>query len=269
MPEKSWIDPRRIKEALQTDLIGQEIHHIAEVTSTDDAAKELAAKGAEEGTVVISEKQTLGRGRLGRRWISPEGGIWFSIVLRPKVDPKDVLKLTFVAAVAVARVLREKYNLKAEIKWPNDVLIGKKKICGILTETSTKGDVVQFAVVGIGINANVSPDAFPESLRNSLTSIKAELGEEIEREDFLRVLLEEIEREYKLFVRKRFDLIVEEWRSLAGFLGQYVEVVSFDERIRGWAVDIDQSGALMIKLKDGTVKKVMLGDVIVQKQPSL
>ena len=265
MPETSWIPPRKITEGLQTDFIGREIHHFAEVTSTNDVAKELATKGAEEGTVVISETQTLGRGRLGREWASPEGGIWFSTILRPEVAPKDASKLTFVAAVAVARAIREAFNLDAEVKWPNDVLISEKKVCGILTETSTKGDVVNFVVVGVGINANVSLDSFPESLRNSLTSLKEELEEEIEREEFLRALLEELEQYYTMFMRKKFDLILEEWRNLAGFLGQYVEVLSFDEKIRGRAVNVDRNGALMIKLENGTVKKVTSGDVTVRR----
>lgn len=265
MPERSGIQPRKVKEELQTDFIGQEIHHFTEVTSTNEVAKKLAAEGGNEGTVVISETQTLGRGRLGREWASPKGGIWFSIILRPEADPKDASKLTFVAAVTVARVIREMFNLEAEIKWPNDVLIGGKKVCGILTETSTKGDVADFVVLGVGINANVSLDSFPESLRNSLTTLKEELMEEIGREEFLHALLEELERYYKMFLRKKFDLILEEWRNLAGFLGRYVEVLSFDEKIKGWAVDVDQNGALIIKLRNGTVNKIMSGDVTIQK----
>lgn len=268
MPKTSWIQPRRVKEGLQTDFIGQEIHHFTEVTSTNDVAKKLAARGADEGTVVISEVQTLGRGRLGREWASPKGGIWFSIILRPEVHPKDASKLTFVASVAVARVIREMFDLEAEIKWPNDVLIGGKKVCGILTETSTKDDVVDFVVVGVGINANVSLESFPQNLRKSLTTLKEELKEEIKQEEFLRALLEELERYYKMFLRKKFDLILEEWKNLAGFLGQHVKVLSFDEKISGWAVDVDQSGALIIKLRNGTVKKVMSGDVTIQKSLS-
>ncbi len=265
MPKTRWMQPRRIKEGPQTDFIGQEIHHFNEVTSTNDVAKELAAKGAEEGTVVVSEGQTLGRGRLSREWASPQGGLWFSIVLRPKVAPKDASKLTFVAAVAVTRVIRETFDLEAEIKWPNDVLIGGKKVCGILTETSTKGDAVDFVVVGVGINANVSLDSFPESLRDSLTSLKEELKEDIDREEFLCVLLEELERYYVTFTQKKFALIFEELRNLAGFLGQYVEVTSFDEKIIGKAVDVDQDGALMVKLSNGTVRKVLSGDVTIRK----
>jgi biotin-[acetyl-CoA-carboxylase] ligase BirA-like protein len=262
---KRWIQPRKIKEGLKTEFIGQEIHHFAEVTSTNDVAKEMARKGAEEGTVVISEKQTLGRGRLGRVWASPQGGIWFSIVLRPRVTPKEASKLTFVAAVAVARAIREMFELDVEIKWPNDVLIGGKKVCGILTETSTTGEVVDFVVVGIGINANVSLDSFPEGFRNSVTSLMKERMQEIKREEFLRALLEEMERYYMILLRKDFDLILEEWRKLASFLGQHVEVTSFDQKIRGRAVDVDSDGSLIVKLTDGRVKKVMTGDVIAEK----
>jgi BirA family biotin operon repressor/biotin-[acetyl-CoA-carboxylase] ligase len=263
--EKSWIRPREIKEGLKTEFIGQEIHHFAKVTSTNDVAKELARKGAKEGTVVISETQTLGRGRLGRRWTSPQGGIWFSIVLRPRVKPKEASKLTFVTVVAVAQAIREMFKLDAEIKWPNDVLIGGKKVCGILTETRTKGDVVDFVVVGIGINANVSLNSFPEDFRNSVTSLVKEKMQEIEREEFLRVLLEEMERYYTILVRKDFDLILDEWRKLASFLGQYVEITSFDQKIRGQAVDVDSDGSLIVKLTDGSIKKVMTGDVIAEK----
>jgi len=269
VPKKSWIHLRKIKKGLQTDFIGQEIHHFGEVSSTNEVAKALASEGAPEGTVVIAETQTHGRGRLERRWVSPAGGMWFSMILRPRVDPKDAPKLTFVAAVAVARVIRNVLNLKAELKWPNDVLIGEKKVCGILTEASTKGGVVNFVVVGIGINANVSLDLFPESLRDSLTSLKAELGEEIERESFLRVLFGEMERHYWLLTQQGFGLILEEWRPYAGFLGQSMEVVSFDEKIRGQAVDVDENGALIIRLEDGTLRRAVSGDVIVRKQPSI
>jgi BirA family biotin operon repressor/biotin-[acetyl-CoA-carboxylase] ligase len=262
---KRWIQPSKIKEGLKTEFIGQEIHHFAEVTSTNDVAKELARKGVKEGIVVISETQTLGRGRLDRVWVSPQGGIWFSIVLRPQVHPKEASKLTFVAAVAVARTIREMFELRAEIKWPNDVLIGGKKVCGILTETSTTGEVVDFVVVGIGINANVGLDSFPESLRNSLTSLKQERMVEIAREEFLRALLEEVERYYTILMRKAFDLILEEWRKLASFLGQYVEITSFDQKTRGQAVNVDSDGSLIIKLTDGRMKKVMTGDVIAEK----
>ena len=266
MRKEGMIVPKRIQDGLQTDLIGKEIHHFADVTSTNDVAKELAAQGAEEGTIVIAETQTHGRGRFGRRWMSPKGGIWFSTILRPEVTPQDALKLTLMAAVAVARVIRKTLKLNAEIKWPNDVLIEGKKVCGILTETSTRGKLVDFVTVGVGINANIDTDSFPENLRNSITSLKKELKEEVARERFLRALFEDLEHYYNLFMRREFDLILEEWRSLASFLGSYVKAVSYDEKIVGLAVDVDQSGALLIKTENGTVRRVTSGDVTLQKR---
>ncbi|UCC33517.1 MAG: biotin--[acetyl-CoA-carboxylase] ligase [Candidatus Bathyarchaeota archaeon] len=264
MPRRSWIHPEKIKKGLKTDLIGQRIQHFTEATSTNDIAKKLASKGAEEGTVVISETQTLGRGRLSRRWASPRGGIWLSTVLRPQIKPKEAPKLTLVAAVVVAQTIKEIFGLNAEIKWPNDVLIKGRKVCGILTETSIKGETIDFAVVGIGINANTSLDSFPERLRGTLTSLKKELGEEIDREDFLRALFEKLEHYYRLLEEEKFDLILQEWRSLGGFLGQHVEVISLDEKIVGQAVDVNQNGKLVIKLEDGSERKVTVGDVIIR-----
>lgn len=266
MRKEYFMIPKKIKDGLQTDFVGQRIHHFIEVTSTNDVAKELAIKGAREGTVIIAETQSRGRGRLGREWVSPKGGIWFSTILRPKVDPQDTFELTFMAAVAVAKTIKSMFKLNTEIKWPNDVLINGKKVCGILTEMSTRGNIVDFVALGVGLNANVDANTFPEHLRSSLTSLKEELKQEVERERFLRALLEELEHYYKMFTLKDFSLILKEWKSLASLLGTYVEVVGFDEKIEGWAMDVDQSGALMIKLKDGTVRRVVSGDVTIQKR---
>lgn len=265
MHKERMIVPKRIQNGLQTDFIGKEIHHFTEVTSTNDVAKQLAARGAKEGTVVIAETQTRGRGRFERRWVSPKGGIWFSTILRPEVTPQEALKLTLMAAVAVARVIRKTLKLNAEIKWPNDVLIEGKKVCGILIETSTRGKLVDFVTLGVGINANIDTDSFPENLRNSITSLKKELKEDVARERFLRALLEELEHYYMMFTRIEFDLILEEWKSLASFLGSYVEVASYDEKIVGLAVNVDQSGALLIKTENGTVRRVTSGDVVLQR----
>ena len=192
-----------IKDELQTDYIGQEIYYFTEVTSTNDVAKELAIKGAKEGTTVIAETQSRGRGRLGRKWVSPEGGIWFSIILRPKVDPEDALKLTLIAAAVVAKVIDDMFKLKAEVKWPNDIIINGKKVCGILTEMITKGNMVDFVVIGVGINANINLDSFPKRLRKLLISLREELKEDVDRKRFLCALLEEFEQCYKrVYVRK-------------------------------------------------------------------
>jgi len=212
----------------------------------------------------VAETQTSGRGRLGREWASPEGGIWLSIILRPKLSPKDAPKLTLTTSVAVAKTIKKLYRLKAEIKWPNDVQIHGKKVCGILTEAVTKDKTTDSVVVGIGLNANIELTSLPKPLRDSTTSLKEELKGEIEREQFLSALLEEIEHYYNAFAQEKFDSILREWRSLCSHLGSYVKVESFDETFEGLAVDVDESGALLVQLEDGTTRTVLSGDVTIQ-----
>jgi len=250
----------------QTKIIGRTLHFFRKLTSTNDMAKELALKGAKEGTVVVTETQTRGKGRLNREWVSPKGGLWFSIILQPKVNPRDAPKLTLMMSVAVAKTINKLYDLEAEIKWPNDVFIKGKKVCGILTETNIKGDTLNFAVVGVGINVNFSLNDLPANLRESSTTLKEELKEEIELETFLRSLLEETEYYYNMFTQGQFNAILAEWKHLSKFLGSYVEVTSFDEKFEGWATDIAENGALILRLKDHTTRKVVSGDVTVCKK---
>jgi BirA family biotin operon repressor/biotin-[acetyl-CoA-carboxylase] ligase len=245
----------------QTKVIGQKIHYFEEVTSTNDVAKELATLRAKEGTIVIAEVQTSGRGRLGRDWLSPKGGVWFSIILHPEVKAKDVFKVTFLTAVAVAKTIRKIFKLNAEIEWPNDVLINGKKMCGILTETSIRGENVDSVIVGVGINANVDINFFPKHLKKTVTTLASEVKREVDREKFLHVLLKELEAYYKMFKENNFDSILEEWKQLNRLFGANVEVVSFNEKIEGQAVNVDQNGALIIRLADGTTRKVFSGDV--------
>jgi len=265
------IEPLRlskVRDGLRTKILGHCLLYFRELTSTNDLAKELAVNGAREGTVILAETQTRGRGRLKREWKSPKGGIWLSIILRPKVEPKHAPKLTLMASVAVAKTINKLFPLRAEIKWPNDVLISYKKVCGILTEAKTKGDALDFAVVGIGINANFSVDALPTSLRGSSTTLKEELKKEVGRESLLRTLLEETEFYYTAFSKRKFHTILREWRSLASFLGSYVKIATNEEKIEGWATGIDHDGALMLRLKDQTIRKVMTGDLTIIRKHS-
>lgn len=252
----------RLQEGLRTKRLGQSVVFSREVDSTNEWAKELAVCGACEGTVVVAETQTRGRGRLGREWFSPTGGLWFSLILRPELHPAEAVKLTFVAGLAVAKVLREVFGLGAETKWPNDVLVNGRKICGILTETSITGEVVDFVVVGVGVNANLDVNkVFPESLRKAATSLENELGRKVEVEGLFRDLLERLENLYELFMREGFNPILREWKSYAGFLGQQVEVTSPAERLTGLALDVDHEGALILRLEDGATRRVFVGDV--------
>jgi len=255
------MQPNKVKARLKTSLIGRTIHFFRRATSTNDVAKELAAKGAREGTVIVAETQTRGRGRLGREWASPQGGIWLSIILRPKVTPKDASKLTLTTSVAVAKTINKLYGLKGRIKWPNDVQISGKKVCGILTEAASRGETTEFAVVGIGVNANIDLSSLPEPLRGLTTSLKEKLKTEIEREEFLSALLMEIERYYNIFAQGKFNSVLREWRSLCSHLGSPVKITSFDETFEGLAVDVDENGALLVKLRDGTTRRVLSGDV--------
>ena len=265
MRETEPIRTPKVKESLQTRIFGRPLHCFRELTSTNDMAKELALIGAREGTVIAAETQTKGRGRLKREWVSQKGGVWLSIILRPKTEPKHAPKLTLMASVAVAKTISKLFRLKTEIKWSNDVLIHQKKVCGILTEARTKREALDFVIVGIGINANFSAEALPLYLRGSSTTLKEEFKREIQRESLVCTLLEETEFYYDLFKEGGFDTILKEWRVLASFLGSYVEIMSGGEKIEGWATDIDGDGALMVKLRDQTVHRVTSGDLTVLK----
>jgi BirA family biotin operon repressor/biotin-[acetyl-CoA-carboxylase] ligase len=254
-----------LKKGLETQIIGQTIHLFREIHSASDMAKELALIGTKEGTVVIAETQTRGKGRLGREWISPADGLWFSLILRPKISPEDASKLTLLAGVVVAKTLEKLYHLRAEVKWPNDVLIDGKKICGILTEASSKGRYLDFVVIGFGINANFPVSRLPASLHESTTTLRTELNREVNIEALLRSLLEETERYYRMFKEGNFETVLAEWRRLAKFLGSYVYVRSLNEKVEGWAVDVDEQGALIVRLRDQTTRKIVAGDVTVRK----
>jgi len=256
---------QKVKENLRTNLIGKTIHWFSEVTSTNDLAKEIAAIGAREGTVILAETQTRGKGRLSREWASPKGGIWLSTILRPRLSVKDIPKLTVMTSLAVAKTINQLFNLKPKVKWPNDVLINTKKVCGILTEANTRDSITNFVVVGIGINANIELNSLPKQVRENATSLKHELKREIDREQFLRILLEKMEHYYGKLIDGKFSLVLKEWKSLCGFLGSYVEVTSWKETIEGWAIDVDENGALIIRLQDGTLRRVLSGDVSLKR----
>ncbi len=261
--------PSSVREGLQNKIIGHPILYFRNLPSTNDMMKELALRGVNEGIVAVAGTQNRARGRQKRKWISPEGGLWLSILLRPKTNPKHAPVLTLLASVAVAKTLSRSFQLRSEIKWPNDILINMKKVCGILTETRTRKDTLEFAVVGIGINANFAVDVLPANLRDSSTTLQDESKREVERETLLRDLLQEIESYYKVFARDQFGHILDEWRGLAAFLGSKVEVESHREKVEGWAVNIDSYGALIMKLRNGTTRRILSGDLrIVEKSKS-
>jgi BirA family biotin operon repressor/biotin-[acetyl-CoA-carboxylase] ligase len=239
----------------------QRIHYFPEIDSTMDAARELAKKGVGEGTIVIAEAQTRGRGRLSREWLSPEGGIYFTLILRPSISPAYAPRINLMASVAVAATIRKLFRLNAELKWPNDVLIEGRKVCGILAEMDAEMDVVNFVNVGIGINANTSVPQFEKTA----TSLKDMLGREISRKEFLSVVLVEINRRQARLMKAN---LLEEWKELSGTLNKYVRILSPGEVIVGRAIDIDTTGALIIRKRNGSLKKAMAGDCIHLREES-
>ena len=248
----------RIKAGLETELIGKDIEYFKETESTNTIAREIAGS-VDEGTVVIAESQTGGRGRLGRKWISPEGGIWFSIILKPKIQPVHAPRITLLAGVAVAKTIST-YGLEARIKWPNDVLISGKKVCGILTEIEAEMDLIDYCVVGIGIDANVDTESFPEEIRQNSTSLKKELGHEIARVEFVQKLLSEFESLYLKFQKEGFPPILEEWREMSATIGEWVKITTQSKTVYGEAIGVDNEGALILETGEGRLEKIVAGN---------
>jgi BirA family biotin operon repressor/biotin-[acetyl-CoA-carboxylase] ligase len=254
----------RIKESLRTQFIGRKLHAYDTVSSTNDVARALAFEGAQEGTVIIAETQTRGRGRMDTEWFSPKGGLWFSVILKPKTKAEEISKITLAVGVAIAKALKRQFNLNAEVKWPNDILANGRKVCGILTESVTYGETVKIVVVGVGLNANISPEKFSRSIRDSLTTLKEELKTDVSLEPLLCEIFYHIEREYAFFLKGGFARILSEWKALASFIGKEVEVTVFSGKFRGLAEDVDAEASLIVRLSDGSVKRVSAGDVKVR-----
>ncbi len=255
--QKMMLNVDEVQQTLCTKRFGREILFFHEITSTNDRAKDLARYGASEGTVLITEVQTAGRGRSGKEWISPSGGLWFSVIVRPKAAATETAGLLFVPSVAVVEVLNETYKLQAETKWPNDVLVHGKKICGVLVETNITGIKVKFALLGIGLNANLDPEkSLPEKLRSVSTSLQNELNCGVQLEDLLRRLLEKMEITYDGFLARGSNSIVEQWKKYTSFLGKDAQVLDGNTVMSGVAENVDKDGALILRLADGTTQRV-------------
>ncbi len=256
------ISVSEIKRDLLTGLIGSEIHLLDEVKSTNEVAKEFASEGKKEGTVIISESQSKGKGRAGRSWLSPKGvGIYLSVILKPDIAPADVSQLTLVAGVAAARAIKDLFHLSVSIKWPNDLMIGKKKLGGILLETGSTGNTLNYVIIGIGINVNTDISSFPREVRSIATSIKDEKGVYVKRTRLIRRLIERLDVWYENYISGGIEDIIEVWSDLSATLNCHVTVTSSDRVTGGMAVGISHNGALLVKQADGCVKEVMEGDV--------
>lgn len=249
----------------EQDLI-RRVAYYTEVDSTNNEAKRCAEAGAASGTLFVAESQNGGRGRRGRNWVSPVGsGVWMSLLLRPKIRPADAPMLTLVAAMAVAVAVTEVLGPAADcvIKWPNDLVLGKKKICGILTEMSADPDWVNFVVIGIGINVNI--ENFPPELEAAATSLLLETGRTVKRSALIAAFARWFSGYFKQFMQTcDFSGLAETYEGLLANKGQQVSISDGGAQYTGKALGIDRTGALLVEKADGAVVRVLAGEVSVR-----
>lgn len=241
-----------------------DVLYFESLDSTNNYAKKLALDMAKEGTVVLSNIQTGGRGRLGRAWSSPPGtGLWMSIILRPEIDPSEAAKITEITAAAVANAIDRTTDIKSGIKWPNDIIIDRKKVCGILTEMSAELNYINFVVVGIGVNVNT--DEFPEDIKNTATSIKLCKGREVSRKELFLNIIKEFERLYLNFIDNgNMNEILDICRKKSVTIGNKVKIINRNETILAEALDINENGELVIRKENGDIISIVSGEVSVR-----
>jgi len=258
-PTMERLSPETIKTGLVTEFMGQEVVYYQSIGSTNEAAKELAAQGAPQGTLVIADEQTAGKGRRGRSWLAPPGSsLLISLIFYPRLTLSQMPRLTMASSLAVACAIEEISSLSVHFKWPNDILLRGKKAGGILTEVSISGEIPDYAVVGIGLNVNLDVRQIPE-IEGTATSLSMELGREVSRLELLQVLLGFIEREYHSLLHGKSP--GERWSSRLSQLGQKVKVATPWGQESGWAENVDADGALILRRDDGTKAYITVGDV--------
>ncbi|RMF31481.1 MAG: biotin--[acetyl-CoA-carboxylase] ligase, partial [Candidatus Nitrosothermus koennekii] len=248
--------PWEIQDGLDTEFIGKKIIHKMSIDSTQDLAISIADK-EEEGTVIIAEEQRRGRGRRGRVWHAPKGGIWFSLILKPEIEPWRVTLLPLAVGLAITDTIAM-LGIKATLKWPNDVMINDRKVSGILLDMSSEQDKINYIVIGIGINANIDN---PSRYAYNATSLKDELKRDIDRIDFMRRLLKNIEKRY---MQLDDEQLLEDYKKRCITLNKRVKVRSFDEEYDADAVNIDRDGSLIVVLDDNSIRRVFAGDVSIR-----
>lgn len=247
-------------------IVGRDIRVFQETTSTNDVIEKLARDGVKEGAVVFAESQSKGRGRLGRKWISPPTkGLWFSILLRPDLRPQAATQLTVAAATALARAIRLQTNLSPEIKWPNDILIRGKKVAGILTELSAELDHVKYLILGIGVDVNLNASEFPAEFRKLATSLKIEAGRVINRAELAAAILEQLDVDYARICAGQFESVADEWEERCTTIGNNVTIRIGNRAIQGRAESLDSDGALLLRTQHGQLERIIGGDVTLEK----
>jgi BirA family biotin operon repressor/biotin-[acetyl-CoA-carboxylase] ligase len=252
-----------ILDGLRTGSLGRHIVYHATVDSTNSVAKTLARQGAVEGTLVIADEQTAGRGRLGRRWLAPRGTcLLFSLIFCPDWEVRRAQELTMICGLGLREAIRELTGLPAQLKWPNDIMLRGRKAGGILTEASSSGGHLDYAVVGIGLNVNLQVTALPAEF--NATSVQLELGRTVSRVSLLQEALLHIEERYCAL--QAGESPVKDWAAALETLGRRVQVRTAQGTWQGLAEAVDDEGALLLRLDDGQVKRVLVGDVVPQRE---
>jgi BirA family biotin operon repressor/biotin-[acetyl-CoA-carboxylase] ligase len=259
-PDK--ISSNEIQLGLKTKMMGRNIHFEEAVTSTQKIAQSLANDGVPEGTIVVADQQTKGRGRMARAWYSPSGtGIWMSMVIRPNIPVNTTPQLTLLTAVAIVQAIEELTPLKPDIKWPNDIMINGKKIVGILTELQAEADQVHSVIIGTGINVNQKKEQFPEDLQNIATSILIETGEAWERAQFIQTILLKFEGLYSIFLSQGFKPIKLLWEGYAISINKKMIARTLKGTVEGRAIGIDDDGVLLIETEDRSIERIYSADI--------
>lgn len=267
MPEQDFVIA--VGSRLKTRLIGKPLHFFNVIDSTNTYAMQLAREGASEGTVVVADTQSGGKGRLGRTWVSPAGvNLYCSTILRPSVPAALAPQMNLVAAVAVAEAIVEVCGIMPTIKWPNDVLLKGKKVCGILSEmqnSQTSAETLKAIVVGIGVNLNARPDAFPEELREKASSLLLSTGKPVERGVFAASLLTHLEQSYFLWVQDGFAGMRSAWERYASdLIGKQIAVAAPEGAVSGTVLGLDTDGALLVREQSTNApRRILAGDVTV------
>lgn len=254
--------PEAIQAGLETRRVGTRVVCLEDTDSTNSQACRLGDEGAPDGLVVIADRQSAGKGRMGRRWESPGGvNLYASILLRPAILPFDAPKLTFLSAVAVCRAIRACTGLQATVKWPNDVLVEGRKVAGLLNEMSSETEQVHYVVLGIGVNLNMGSDQFPPDLRYPATSLAMASGKPVSRLDFTRALLVETDRLYQLFLEQGSAPVFKAWTALCDLTGQPVRVDCTRFEVTGTMIGLADDGALLVRTAAGKIENIYAGDV--------
>lgn len=255
------INKSELLSLIKTSILGKNIIYFNDIDSTNIKGKELAQKDIEDGSLIIAERQTLGNGRFNRKWVSPSGGLWFSLVLRPNIPPTEAPKITQIAAASIYKTLID-LNINSTIKWPNDILVNDKKLCGILAEMKCDMDQVHYLILGIGINVNIDENAFDESVKSIATSLKIQFNKQFNRNKILANFLDHFETLYSKFLT---DLDLSETISIcrdhSNIFGKKAKLITYNKEEIVTCISLSDSGDLIVKDSLGNEKAVLTGEI--------